>query len=248
VGTAAVVRSAPDGYSLLLLSIVEMITATLYDKAGFDFANDIVPVSGILSGPFIMVVNPSVAAKTVPEFIAYAKANPGKINMASAGNGTPQHVYGELFKLQTGINLVHVPYRGSAPAMTDLISGQVQVAFEPMGSALQYVRAGQLRALAISSAKQMEGLQEFPTIAEFVPGFEISGFTGIGVPRGTPRDIVERLNREINLSLDDATIKKYGADNYRVPMKGSQESFARFVKGEIEKSARAIKAANIKAE
>jgi tripartite-type tricarboxylate transporter receptor subunit TctC len=248
LGTAAVVRSAPDGYTLLLLSTLDAITATLYDKAGFDFAHDIVSVSGIAVAPFVMIVNPSVPAKSVPEFIAYAKENPGKLNMGSAGNGSPQHVYGELFKLQTGINLFHVPYRGSAPALTDLMSGQVQVMFEAMSTSIQYIRSGQVRGLAVASASRWQGLQELPTIGEFVPGFEISGFTGIGVPRGTPTAIVEKLNREINLCLDDPKVKSVIADTYRMPIKGSQETFARFVRSEIEKSAKAIKAANIKPE
>jgi tripartite-type tricarboxylate transporter receptor subunit TctC len=248
LGTVSVVRSAADGYTLLLISSAEVITATLYEKAGFDFARDIVPVSGISVAPFVMIVNPLLSARSVPEFIAYAKANPGKLNMASAGNGTPQHVYGELFKLQIGVNMMHVPYRGSAPALTDLMSGQVHVMFEPMTTSIQYMKSGQVRGLAVASSSRWAGLQELPTIGEFVPGFEIVGFSGIGAPRGTPKGIVEKLNREINLCLDDPKIKSLLADASRLPLKGSQDAFARLVGSEIEKSAKAIKAANIKAE
>lgn len=247
LGTAAVVRSAPDGYTLLLLSAVEVITATLYDKSGFDFARDIVPVAGIAYAPFIMIVNPALPARSVPEFIAYAKANPGKMNMASPGNGTPGHVYGELFKIQTGVNLEHVPYRGGAPALTDLMSGQVHVMFEPMSTSIQHMRTGQVRGLGVANASRWPGV-DLPTIGESVPGFEVYGFVGIGTPRGTPKDIIERLNREINLCLDDPKITAVLADTYRMPLKGSQEAFARFVSSEIEKSAKAIRAANIRAE
>jgi tripartite-type tricarboxylate transporter receptor subunit TctC len=225
-----------------------VIAATLYDKAGFDFARDIVSVSGIAMGPPVMIVNPLFPARSVPEFIAYVKANPGKVNMASAGNGTPQHVYGEFFKLQTGVNMVHVPYRGSAPALTDLISGQVHVMFEPMATSAQHMKTGQVRGLAVASATRWAGLQELPTIGEFVPGFEVTLFGGIGAPHGTPREIIEKLNREINLCLDDPKIKSFLADTSRLPLKGSQEAFARLVTSEIEKSAKAIKAANIKPE
>jgi tripartite-type tricarboxylate transporter receptor subunit TctC len=232
----------------LLISSVEVITATLYDKAGFDFARDIVPVTGISGSTLLMIVNPSVPATNVPEFIAYAKANPGKVNMASAGNGTPQHVYGELFKLQTSVNMVHVPYRGSAPALTDLISGQVHVMFEPLSTAVQYMKSKHVRALAVASASRWPGLDELPVVGEFVPGFEVTTFAGIGAPRGTPREIVEKLNREINLCLDDPKIKSLLGDTSRMALKGSPEAFARLVGNEIEKSAKAINAANIKPE
>jgi tripartite-type tricarboxylate transporter receptor subunit TctC len=247
LGTAAVVRSASDGYTLQLISITEAITATLYDKAGFDFARDIIPVSGIAAAPFVMIVNPSFPATSVPEFIAYAKANPGKVNMGSAGIGSTEHVSGELFKLQTGINLQHVPYRGVAPAMTDLISGQVHVIFEAMSISVQYMKSGQVRGLGVAHATRWPGL-DLPTIGEFVPGFEVYGFAGIGAPRGTPRDIVERLNREINLCLDDPKIRTLLADTNRLALKGSQESFEALVRSQIENSAKAIKAANIKPE
>jgi tripartite-type tricarboxylate transporter receptor subunit TctC len=247
LATAAVVRSAADGYTLLLISSVEVITATLYDKAGFDFERDIVPVAGLSGAPFVMIVNQAFPARTVPEFIAYAKANPGKVNMGSAGNGTPQHVYGELFKLQAGVNLMHVPYRGSAPALTDLVSGQVHVIFEAMSSSVQYMNSGHLRGLAVANSTRLPGL-DLPTVSEFVPGFEMIGFTGIGVPRGTPRDIIEKLNREINLCLDDPKIKSLLDNTNRVALKGSPGQFAERVSNEIEKAAKAIKAANIKAE
>src|SRR5262245_8495637 len=226
LGTSAVVRSAPDGYTLLLLSVQEPITATLFDKTGFDFARDIVPVAGITYAPFVMIVHPSVPARTVPEFIAHAKANPGKLNMGSPGIGSPGHVYGELFKLQTGVNLLHVPYLGSAPALTDLVSGQVHVMFESMTTSVQYMRQGQVRGLGVANASRWLSL-DLPTIGEFVPGFEVYGFVGIGTPRGTPRDIVEKLNREINLCLDDRKIKTLLADTNRMALKGSQEEFAR---------------------
>jgi tripartite-type tricarboxylate transporter receptor subunit TctC len=194
-----------------------------------------------------MVVNPSLPVRSVPEFIAYARANPGKLNMASAGNGTPQHVYGELFKLQTGVNMQHVPNR-SAAGITDLVTGQSHVSFEPMSTSVQYMQSGNVRGLAVSSASRWPGLPDLPTIGEFVPGFEFSLFSGIGAPRGTPRDVVEKLNREINLSLDDPKIKASITGTGRMGLKGSQEAFARLVASEIEKSAKAIKAANIKAE
>jgi tripartite-type tricarboxylate transporter receptor subunit TctC len=247
LGTAAVVRSVPDGYTLLLISSVDVITATLFDKTGFDFSRDIIPVAGIAGAPAVMVVNPSLPVRSVPEFIAYARANPGKLNMASAGNGTPQHVYGELFKLQTGVNMQHVPNR-SAAGITDLVTGQSHVSFEPMSTSVQYMQSGNVRGLAVSSASRWPGLPDLPTIGEFVPGFEFSLFSGIGAPRGTPRDVVEKLNREINLSLDDPKIKASITGTGRMGLKGSQEAFARLVASEIEKSAKAIKAANIKAE
>jgi tripartite-type tricarboxylate transporter receptor subunit TctC len=247
LATAAVVRSPADGYTLQLISITEAITATLYDKSGFDFSRDIIPVAGSAGAPFVMIVNPSFPAKSIPEFIAYAKANPGKVNMGSAGVGSTEHVAGELFKLQAGVDLLHVPYRGAAPAVADLISGQVQVIFEAMGISAPNLQAGLVRGLGVAHATRWPGL-DLPTIGEFVPGIEVYGFAGIGAPRGTPRDIVERLNREINLCLDEPKIRTLLEDTYRRPLKGSQESFAALVKNQIETYAKAIKAANIKPE
>jgi tripartite-type tricarboxylate transporter receptor subunit TctC len=198
IGTEAVVRAPADGYTLLMVGLSNAINATLYDKLNFNFIRDIAPVAGIDREPLVMVVNPSVPAKTVPEFIAYAKANPGKINMASAGNGTPSHVSGELFKMMTGVNLVHVPYRGGGPALTDLLGGQVQVMLASMSSSIEYVRAGKLRALAVTTVMRSEALPQIPTVSDFVPGFEATFWTGIGTPKNTPAEIVDKLNKEVN--------------------------------------------------
>jgi len=203
IGTEAVVRAPADGYTLLLCGPMNATSAALYDKLNFDFIRDIAPVAGIDREPHVMVVNPSVPAKTVREFIAYAKANPGKISMASAGNGTPAHVSGELFKMMAGVNLVHVPYRGGGPALVDLLSGQVQVMFPTMSSSIEYVRAGKLGALAVTSATPSEALPQIPTVSDFVPGFEATFWTGIGAPKNTPTDVVDKLNKEINAGLAD---------------------------------------------
>ena len=212
IGTEAVVRAPPDGYTLLLVGRRNAINATLYDKLNFNFIRDIAPVAGIIRVPLVMVVNPSVPAKTVPEFIAYAKANPGKINMASAGIGTPGHVAGELFKMMAGVDMVHVPYRGAAPALTDLLGGQVQVMFGTTVSSIEHIRAGKLRALAVTTATRSEALPDIPTVGEFVPGYEASAVFGIGAPRNTPAEIVDKLNKEINAALADPKIKARLAD------------------------------------
>ena len=196
IGTEAVVRAPADGYTLLLCGTPNATNAALYDKLNFNFIRDIAPVAGIDREPHVMVVNPSVPAKTVREFIAYAKANPGKISMASAGNGTPAHVSGELFKMMAGVNLVHVPYRGAGPALVDLLSGQVQVMFPTMSSSIEYVRADKLRALAVTSATPSEALPQIPTVSDFVPGFEATFWTGVGAPKNTPTDVVDKLNKE----------------------------------------------------
>jgi tripartite-type tricarboxylate transporter receptor subunit TctC len=215
IATEAVVRSPADGYTLLLVGAPHAINATLYDKLNFNFIRDIAPVAGIIREPLVMAVNPSVPARTVPEFIAYAKANPAKISMASAGNGTPSHVSGELFKMMAGVNMVHVPYRGGGPALPDLLAGQVQVMFPSMSSSIEYVRTGKLRALAVTTATRSDALPQVSTVNDFVPGFEATLWTGIGAPKNTPADIVDKLNREINAGLADPTIKARLADLYQ---------------------------------
>ena len=207
IGTEAVVRAPPDGHTLLLVGPPNTVNATLYDKLNYNFIRDIAPVAGIIRVPSIMVVHPSVPARTIPEFIVYAKANPGKLNMGSGGTGTSPHVTGELFKMMSGVDLVHVPYRGVAPALTDLLGGQVQVIFATMPSAIEYVRAGSLRALAVTTATRSDALPGTPTIADFVPGFEASSSYGLGGPKNTPAEIVATLNREINAALADPKMK-----------------------------------------
>jgi tripartite-type tricarboxylate transporter receptor subunit TctC len=203
IGTEAVVYAPPDGYTLLLVNAGNAINATLYDKLKFNLIRDIAPVAGIIRVPLVMQVNPSVPVKTVPEFIAYAKANSGKLNMASAGNGTPQHVSGELFKMMAGVNMTHVPYRGSAPALTDLLGGQVQVVFDTTLASIEYIRAGRLRPLAVTAATRLEALPEIPTLSDFLPGYEASGWYGVGAPRNTPTEVIDKLNKEINAGLAD---------------------------------------------
>ena len=228
--------------------LTNAINATLYDKLNFNFIRDIVPVAGIDPRAHVMVVNPSVPAKTVPEFIAYAKANPGKINMASPGNGSVAHVAGELFKMMTGIKMMHVPYRGAAPAVTDLIGGQVQVTFDPMSSSIEYIKAGKLRALAVTTATRSEALPDIPTVGEFVPGYEASGWYGIGAPKGTPAEIVDKLNSEINAGLADPKIKARLADLGGTVLAGSPADFGELIADETEKWGKVIRAANIKPE
>jgi tripartite-type tricarboxylate transporter receptor subunit TctC len=248
VGTEAVVRAAPDGYTLLLVSTPNATNATLYDKLNFDFIRDIAPVAGISHEPNVMVVHPSVAAYTVPEFVAYAKANPGTINYASAGIGTSQNMAGELFKMMAGINMVHVPHRGSAPALTSVLGGQVQVMFASMPSSIGYVRAGQLRALAVTTATRSDTLPNLPTVGEFLPGFEASPFYGMGAPKNTPPAIVERLNNEINAGLADPNLKARLTDLGCAGLPGSPAEFGKLIASETEKWAKVIKFANIKAE
>jgi tripartite-type tricarboxylate transporter receptor subunit TctC len=207
IGTEAVVRAPADGYTLLLCGTVNAVNATLYEKLNFNFIRDIAPVAGVFRGAYVMVVNPSVPAKSIPEFIAYAKANPGKINMASGGVGSAHHVNGELFKMMAEVNLVHVPYRGAGPALVDLLAGQVQVMFAFMASSIEYVRAGRLRALAVTTATRSEALPDVPSVGEFVAGYEASGWFGVGAPRATPVEIVDKLNKEINAGLADAKMK-----------------------------------------
>jgi tripartite-type tricarboxylate transporter receptor subunit TctC len=241
IGTEAVVRAPPDGYTLLLVTSPNAINATLYDKLSFNFTRDIAPVAGLTRDPNVMEVNPSVPVKTVPEFIAYAKANLGKINMASAGNGTGGHVAGELFKMMTGVNMVHVPYRGAGPALTDLVGGQVQVMFDVMTSSIEHIRAGKLRALAVTSSTRSEALPDVPTMGEFVPGYEASNIRGVGVPRNTPAEIIDWLNKEINAGLADPKMKARFADLGATVLAGSPADFGRLMAEEVEKWAKVVK-------
>lgn len=248
IGTEAAVHAPPDGYTLLLAASVHTINPSLYDNLSFNFIRDIAPVAGIMRVPNVMVVNPSVPAKSVPEFIAYARANPGKINMASAGIGTSQHVAGELFKLMAGIDMVHVPYRGTAPALTDLLGGQVQVLFLSPASSIGYIRAGMLRGLAVTSAARSQALPDLPTVGDFLPGFEASLVYGLGVPKNTPPEIVDKLNKEINAGLADPNVKSRLADLDGTVLGGSPADFGKLIAEETEKWRKVIRLANIKPE
>jgi tripartite-type tricarboxylate transporter receptor subunit TctC len=248
IATEAVVRAAADGYTLLLFSLSSAINATLYDNLKYNFIRDIAPVATITRQPQVMVINPSLPAKTVPEFIAYAKANPGKINMASSGVGTGLHVAGELFKMMTGINMVHVPYRGGAPAITDLIAGQVQVMFiSPLGL-IEYIRAGKLRALAVTSVTRLDLLPDVPPVGDFVPGFEVTVWFGVGAPMNTPTEIVDKLNKEINAALIDPRMKALISDMGAAPFVSSPADFSKLIAEETEKWGKVIRVAGIKAE
>jgi tripartite-type tricarboxylate transporter receptor subunit TctC len=248
IGAEAVVRAPPDGYTLLLAAAPNAINATLYGNLNFNFIRDIAPVASFASGASVMVVNPSVPARTVPEFIAYAKANPGKINMASQGVGSTGHVSGELFKMMTGVNLVHVPYRGAGPALIDLLGGQVQVMFPATVSSIEYIRAGRLRALAVTAATRKDALPDIPTVGQFVPGYEASNWYGIGVPTGTPAEIIGKLNKEINAGLTDAKMKARLADLGETQFPGSPADFGKFIADETEKWGKVVKFAGIKPE
>jgi tripartite-type tricarboxylate transporter receptor subunit TctC len=246
IGTEAVVRAPPDGYTLLLVGPPHVINATLYDKLNFNFIRDIAPVASISREHNVMVVHPSFPAKTVPEFIAYAKANPGKVSLASAGIGAGTHVCGELFQVMTGVKLVHVPYRGTGPALTDLLGGQVQVMFASMPSAIEYIRAGTLRALAVTIATRSPLLPNIPAMAEFVPGYEAFFVYGLGTPRNTPTEIVEKLNKEINAGLADTKIRAQLATLGGTVLAGSPAEFGKFIAEETEKWGKVIRAAGIK--
>jgi tripartite-type tricarboxylate transporter receptor subunit TctC len=248
IGTEAAINAPADGYTLLVGATANAINATLYDKLNFNFNRDTVPVAGIIRVPNVMEVNLSVPVRTVLEFIAYAKANPGKISMASGGVGASSHMSGELFKFMTGIDMVHVPYRGVAPALTDLIGGQVQVLFDTMPNTIEYIKAGKLRALAVTTTARNAAMPELPTVAEFLPGYESSAWYGVSAPKATPAGIVETLNREINAGLSDPKLGARLRDLGGILMHGSSTDFGRLIADETEKWAKVIRAANIKPE
>jgi tripartite-type tricarboxylate transporter receptor subunit TctC len=248
IATEAVVRARPDGYTLLLAGDANAANASLYENLNFNFIRDIAPVAGIIRSSTVILVSPSFPAHTVPEFIAYARANPGKINAASPGTGTTQHLSGELLRIMTGIKIVHVPYRGGAPALTDLLGGQVQLYFGAIASSIEYIRAGKLRALAVTSTIRSETLPDVPSLSEFLPGFEAMSWFGIGAPRSTPAEIIDKLNKEINAALGDPRMKARFADIGGVVLPGSPADFGKLIGDETEKWAKVIRAANIKAE
>jgi tripartite-type tricarboxylate transporter receptor subunit TctC len=247
IGSEAALNSPPDGYTLLLCSVANAISATLYDKLNYNF-RDVAPVAGISRAPNVMVLHPSVPANTVPEFIAYAKGNPGKINMASSGTGTSIHMSGELFKLMTGVNMQHVPYRGSAPMLTDLLAGQVQVAFDNLQPSIPHIKAGTLRALAVTTATRSEALPDLPTVGDFVTGYEASTWNGVCAPKNTPADIVDRLNREINAGLADPKLKARLAEMGAWALPGSPADCGKLIADEIEKWGKVIRTGNIRPE
>jgi tripartite-type tricarboxylate transporter receptor subunit TctC len=248
IATEAVLNAAPDGYTLLLATVPNAVNASLYDKLDFNFIADIAPVAGIIRVPMVILLNPSVPAQTVPEFIAYAKAHPGKVNMASAGNGSAPHLAGELFKMMAGVDLVHIPYRGQGPALTDLLGGQVQVLFATTPGTTEYISSGRLRALAVTTASRAEMLPELPTVGEFVPGYETSQWYGLCAPGKTPQEIIGRLNGEINAGIVDPAMKARFAAIGGEPLPGSPAAFAKLIAEETEKWAKVVRAAGIKAE
>jgi tripartite-type tricarboxylate transporter receptor subunit TctC len=248
VGTEAAVKAPPDGYTLLLVGGLNAVNATFYDKLNFNFIRDIAPVASIIRTPFVMVVNPSVPAKTVPEFIAYAKANPGKINYASAGTGTSTHLTGELFKMMAGVDMVHVPYRGGGPAFNDLLAGQVQVMFPTTVGSIGYIRAGRLRALAVTAATRADVLPDIPTVGDFVPGYEASNWYGIGAPRNTPVEVIEKLNKETNAGLADPKLKARFADLGGTVLPGTPADSGKLIADETEKWGKVVKFVGIKAD
>ena len=248
IATEAVVRAPADGYTLLAITSANATNTTLYEKLSFDFLRDIVPVTSISLNPLVMVVNSSAPAISVPAFIAYAKGNPGKLSFASGGVGAASHLAGELFKMTTGVNMVHVPYRGAPPALTDMLGGQVQAMFVTLPEAIEHVRAGRLRALAVTTARRLEALPDVPPMADFLPGFEASGWSGFGAPKNTPAEIIEKLNREMNAGLADPAIKARIVDLGATVFPGSAAAFGKFVADETEKWRKVIRAANIKPE
>ena len=248
IATEAVTKSPPDGYTLLLVSMANAVNATLYDRLNFDFIRDIAPVVGLIRGPLVMILNPSVPASTFPEFIAYAAAKPDKINIASAGNGTPSHVAAALFRMSTSLDLFVVPYRGGAPALTDLIAGHVQVLFDNLPTSLEYIKSGKVRPLAVTTATRSDSLPDLPTMNEFVPDYEVSSWFGIGVPRNTPTEIVDKLNTEISAALADPNIKARVVELGSTVLLGSPADFAKLIAEETAKWAKFIRTANIKPE
>jgi tripartite-type tricarboxylate transporter receptor subunit TctC len=248
VATEAVVNATPDGYTILFVSPAAAINATLYEKLNFNFIRDLTPIAGIMSIPNVMVVNPSVPAKTVPEFIAYAKANPGKVNVASPGVGTSVHLAAELFKMMTGVDMVHVAYKGSAPSLTDLLGGQVQVSFATMPASIEFIRSGRLRALAVTTATRSPVLPDVPTVGEFVPGYEVSTWYGLCARAGTPAEAIAKINNEINAAFADPTMKVRLADLGGIPIAGSPGDFGKLIADETEKWAKVIRRAGIRAE
>ena len=248
IGTEAVVNARPDGYTLLMAGQVNVINTTLYDKLNFVFHRDIAPVASVMSAAQSVDISGSVPVNTLGEFIAYARARPGKLNMGSGGVGTPQHIAGELFKMMTGIDLVHVPYRGGAPAIADLMGGQLQVMFDVMPEAIEYIRSGRLRSLAVTTAQRNPAMPDVPTVGEFLPGYEASYWWGVGAPRSTPVEVINKLNREINGALADPKIKARLADLGGTVLPGSPAEFGKLVADETEKWGKVIRAANIKPE
>jgi tripartite-type tricarboxylate transporter receptor subunit TctC len=248
LGTEMVVRSAPDGYTLLLITVANAINATLYGNMTFNFIRDIAPVAALVRTPLVMEVNPSLPVKTVAEFIAYTKANPGKVNMATSGNGTPQHIAAELFTMMAGTDVLHVPYRSTTPALVDLLAGQVQVIFDTIPASIEFIRAGKLRPLGVTTTTPLDVLPGIPTVAEAVPGYEASAWQGVGAPKGTPAEIVDLLNKQINAALADEKIKQRLIDLGAVPIPMSSADFAKMIAVETEKFAKVIKFANIKLE
>jgi tripartite-type tricarboxylate transporter receptor subunit TctC len=248
IGIEAVVRSPADGYTLLVVGTTAAINATLFEKLSYNFIRDIAPVASIVRVPHVMQVNPSLPVATVPEFIAHAKANPGKISMGSGGNGSPAHVTGELFKMMTGVNLTHVPYRGAGPAITDLLGGQIQVTFTDMAASIEYIRAGRLRALAVTTAMRSEALPDIPTVGDFVSGFEASQWVGLCAPKNTPPEIIGKLNAEINTGLADPKLKIRLADLGGVALQGSPAEFGQLIADDTEKWAKVVKFSGAKAD
>ncbi|HEV3395310.1 MAG TPA: tripartite tricarboxylate transporter substrate binding protein [Xanthobacteraceae bacterium] len=248
IATEVVVNAPPDGYTLLLAGLPNAYNAALYDKLKFNFIRDVVPVAGVARGPLVMVLHPSVPAKTVPAFIAYAKANPGKVNMASSGTGGGGHLAGELFKMMAGVDLVHVPYRGNGPALAALLGGQVEVLFPTLASSIAYIRAGTLRGLAVTGAMRSDALPDLPTVGEFVPGYEVTAWYGVGAPKGTPAEVIDKLNNEIDAGLADPEMMARFADLGDVPMPMSPAAFAKLIADETEKWGKVVKFAGIKPE
>jgi tripartite-type tricarboxylate transporter receptor subunit TctC len=246
IGTEAVVKASPDGYTLLQIATPNGLNAALYPNLNFNFVRDIAPIIGAMRTSYAMVVHPSVPATTVPEFIAYAKANPGKVNMASAGNGTPQHIFGELFKMMAGVDLTHVPYRGGAPATTDLLGGQVQVIFSPLPESIEHIKAGKLRPLAVTTATRLDVLPNIPTVGDFLPGYVGTGWLGLGAPRNTPAEIIDKLNKEMTAGFADPKIIARIGELGGAVLGGSPAAFGKIVADDIENWAKVIKFANIK--